>query len=64
MFPAAESVFIITAPETSLGLCPSLFLVAATASNSVRPSSQIQRRRVIFLEMCWTSTAGQFILNQ
>ena len=33
MFPAAESAFIITAPETTLASSPSLFLVAAALNS-------------------------------
>lgn len=36
MFPAAESAFIITAPDILLGLNPSLILVAATTSTQLR----------------------------
>lgn len=52
MFSPAESAFIITAEEILLELCPSLFLVAAIALNSVQLSTGIQQQRVIFLEMC------------
>lgn len=33
MFPAAESAFIITAPEATLAPSPSLFLVAAALNS-------------------------------
>lgn len=33
MFPAAESAFIITAPEATLAPSPSLFLVAAALND-------------------------------
>lgn len=46
MFPAAESAFIITAPDILLGLNPSLILVAAAADDCRRLSSEIQCQRV------------------
>lgn len=42
MFPAAESAFIITAPEATLAPRPSLFLVAAALNDGETQSRAVE----------------------